>query len=146
MMNILFLDDSPSRHDFVCKKKHNEHTNKTHRLHVNQTCVHETCTIFHAYKISDAIECFEKDTDIYFDLVCLDHDLFIPSEKLGLAIHKCEVGTDMAKYMADNYDKLEDRIGKIIIHSWNAPGAKNMEAILRDAGYTDILRSPFSVA
>lgn len=130
MMNLLFLDDSHSRHDFVCKKKHT--------FHIAQRCQHETCEVFHAYKVSDIIDYFEKNTNRYFDLVCLDHDLSRNDPN--------NIGTAAAKYMADNYDKLSDRIGKIIIHSWNPPGAKNMEAILRDGGYTDIFVAPFSVA
>ena len=139
-MNILFLDDSPSRHDFVCKKKH--------VFPIADRCKHEGYEIFHAYKTVDIIDYFEKNTTRYFDFVYLDHDLAIPKDASGLIISNCacEVGTTIAKYMADNYDKLAARIGKIIIHSWNAAGAKNMEAILRDAGYTDILISPFSCA
>ena len=130
-MNILFLDDSHSRHDFVCKKEH---------LHKKASiCDHGKYKIFHAYTISEIIELFEQYYQgTYFDFVYLDHDLSITDPR--------RVGTIVAKYMADNYDKLSIRIGKIIIHSWNSAGAKNMEAILRGAGYKDILVSPFSVA
>jgi len=130
MMNILFLDDSPSRHDFVCKKEH------THRNAA--ICEYEKYKIFHAYTIPEIVELFEHHVDKYFDFVYLDHDLSMTDSR--------RVGTIVAKYMADNYNGLSRRIGKIIIHSWNAPGAKNMEAILKDAGYTDILISPFSCA
>lgn len=143
-MNILFLDDSHSRHDFMCKKEH--------VFHRFQRCTHGAYEIFHAYKVIDIIAFLEED--IYFDFVYLDHDLGSVEERTNNKSNYIYVpkedsentGIVAATYLANDFNDYKNKIGKIIIHSWNAPGAKNMEAILRDGGYTDILISPFSCA
>lgn len=131
-MNVLFLDDSHTRHDFVCKKAHDTHETRS--------CLDNGYLVYHVYRVSEFINALKtlfKDA-FYFDIVCLDHDLSRDDPT--------NIGTVAAKYLADNYGKYQNMIGKIIIHSWNPAGAKNMEAILRDGGYRDILVSPFSVA
>jgi CheY-like chemotaxis protein len=88
--------------------------------------------IDHVYTANECIEALKR-TDKY-DLVHLDHDLgdFGPYSD-----EKEHTGVDVCRWMAGTDGLTEDkRPDMIIVHSWNATGAKRMIDILRDAGFT----------
>jgi hypothetical protein len=64
-----------------------------------------------------------------YDAVFLDHDLrgqeMVPSEG------EEETGYTVAKWMAEH----RPAVGLVVVHSMNPPGAANMAAVLRPAGY-----------
>lgn len=71
-----------------------------------------------------------------WDVVCLDHDLggefFVDSGRE-------DTGAGVARWIAEN----KPSIGRIIIHSHNPDGAKNMEATLARVGY-NVVCIPFA--
>ena len=63
-----------------------------------------------------------------FDVIMLDHDL--DEDNMG-----CNgEGIDVAKFSAKEWHNYKEK-PRIIIHSANPPGAANMEAILKSAGF-----------
>jgi len=79
-------------------------------------------TIHITKDVKVAIELLKKNS---YSLIFLDHDLGGVFEVSGP-----NTGYEIAKYIADN-----DIKGKIIIHSYNTVGAKNMMALLPKAIY-----------
>lgn len=138
-MKILIVDDNPERHEGFVKI-----FNKDHEL-------------VHAWTYSQSIEYMTSNK---FDFVCLDHDLgdyLVPKEsrvevnsrnfKLTFSPdYYCDTmygferkfydGRDIAKWMIKN---LKDPPQKILIHSWNESGAKEMHAILSEFKETEIV-------
>lgn len=66
-----------------------------------------------------------------FDAAFLDHDLGDPDGD----------GRTVAMELAKMSTDVQPR--RIVIQSWNFKGARDMENILRDAGYSFIVVSPF---
>ena len=117
-MNILFLDDSFTRHDFFCKKKHDKDIRwKPH------TCKNEICRVVHVYTATQAIQQIEKQD---FDIISLDHDLTIldAEENNGFVV---------VQYLVANFSV--DEIGSIFLHSWNKEKRKVMYGILSASGF-----------
>jgi hypothetical protein len=113
---ILFLDDSEERiNRFKAKFVHDY-------ISISRTA-------------SEAISLLEKNS---FDILFLDHDLggkiYCPSDEVS--------GYAVAEYVATkmNKNKLPS---KIVIHSYNPSGAKNMLAILHKNGIQAIYE-PFN--
>ncbi len=104
-MNILFLDDNPTR------TKH------------FRSCVPSARTTETA---QECIEAFAREED--WDIVFLDHDLggevFVESERE-------ETGMGVVRWMADNQPKVK----RVVVHSMNPIAAREMVAKLSDAGY-----------
>jgi hypothetical protein len=129
-MRLLILDDDPSRHAHFAKK-FAEHE----RVH---------CFTFDE---------FEREL-LYgerFHATLLDHDLAdfgTPSVIEGCSVYGSQesqelTGTDAALLMANRL-LPEKRPDQVVIHSWNIPGAARMAAILRDAGFENVVVQPFN--
>lgn len=103
-MRILILDDDLCRHQAFNRK-----------LIGNDVKNVETS--------QDAIDALQNES---WDLVCLDHDLggkvYVQSGK--------NTGYEVAQWLFDNPEKQPERI---IIHSYNPVGAKNMKSLLEKA-------------
>jgi CheY-like chemotaxis protein len=106
MSTFLFLDDDQNRHDAFRKMVPNGHQ-----------------TVY-VYTAEDAISELAKEA---FDVVFLDHDLggktFVPSDGPE------PTGYTVAKWIQDNQDRV--KIGQIIVHSFNQPGAQNIACAIR---------------
>lgn len=116
-MLILVLDDDPNRHDSFSQhfKDHN---------------------VLHVCKAQDAIDSLNRLT---FDLVCLDHDLDICN---GLDIETTGTGHDAARFIGHHMATVPK---KILIHSWNNSGVRNMLEELEQVK-TEILVKKFSLS
>jgi len=80
---------------------------------------------------SDAKEALDLVKKHAYDLICLDHDL---SDKHYEALARGEfdvegTGYEVAKAIAGSLNKDK----KILVHSWNTVGAKNIKAVLPQA-------------
>jgi len=107
---LLFLDDEEYRHD-----QFREKYGRRGRF-----------SLFHAHTAKEAIAYLER---YKFAVIFLDHDL-------GGQVYVASsdgTGYEVAKWLSERYSKHQG--SKIIIHSWNQIGAKNMHSILRQAGY-----------
>jgi len=102
-MKILILEDEPIRITWFLRRLCN---------HDVKVCVDS----------EDAIECLKINK---YDLIFLDHDLggqaFVPSGP--------GTGYEVAQFIATN----ENKNAKIVVHSHNYPGARNMCSVLPDA-------------
>lgn len=88
--------------------------------------------VWHAYSAKDAIQRLRNVAR--FNCAFLDHDL-----ERGDA----EDGWVVAEYIALHMDRGQQPLN-VVIHSWNHNGARNMENILRDHGYTNVKCVQFS--
>lgn len=87
-----------------------------------------------------------------FDIMYLDHDLNDYDVESKIYDHSGTIygsfgsreltGYDFVKYLVMVVPK-EKHPRKIIIHSWNEDGAKDMERHLLDNGFLDVKRLPF---
>jgi hypothetical protein len=127
MLKILFLDDSMTRHNFLCGKKHSPMLCwKVHKCH------NSVFRVTHVYTAEQAIAALQSEK---FDMVCLDHDLTInrPDLNNGLVV---------AQYIVDMPEPIESDIK---IHSWNKTKALAMYELLFAAGFSCAI-TPFWVA
>jgi len=108
-MKILFLDDMQTRHDSFSRKY-----------------VGHNITFVKTAK--DAINILKRDLN--WDLICLDHDL---GNRIFVNSNDENTGYQVAKYLED-----KNLTCKIIIHSCNPIGAKNMQRCLPNAIYRPI--------
>jgi hypothetical protein len=115
---FLFLDDTEERHK-----------------HFYKLCSHHDVVTFHAYNVRTALKLLhDPPFETPFDCAWLDHDL----EDTGT-----ETGFVVAEHIALHLDpRLWPK--NVVIHSWNADGAIAMEAVLRNHGYLNVKRLPFS--
>ena len=78
--------------------------------------------------VKTASEAIQKLSEESWEVVSLDHDLggdtYVPSGP--------GTGYEVAKWLAEHRDRKPSRI---IIHSFNAPGSKNMKSVLPEAFY-----------
>lgn len=112
---ILVLDDDETRHDIF-----------SDALTGN--------IVTHVWTVDDA--CHELEAQDKFDLVYLDHDLNDHGVRSTMASTYGEVeltGYDVALFIARRLDEAK-RPNKVIVHSWNPPGARMMVACLREVG------------
>lgn len=129
-MRILFFDDSVSRHDFFCLKKHERH-------HCVQTCQHgPEYTVDHVYTAAQALVLLRKHT---YDVIQLDHDMFLSKDA-----SPDNNGMTVARFLA-NQEGIDFHGPVIQIHSWNVEESEVMYALLRSAGW-DVHLAPFPVA
>lgn len=115
MKRFLFLDDTDARHK-----------------RFDSICEHLDVEVWHAYTVQDAIK--RLDNIARFDCAFLDHDLEEREEWNGWVV---------AKYIALHMDSEHQPLN-VVIHSWNPDGALDMEKILRENGYSNVKRVPFS--
>ena len=126
-MRILILDDDPDRHKGFAEK------------HPDDEIVH--CTHFN--QALDALR-----TAGPFDWAFLDHDLDLcqprPDEYSGGGMYGggkiAFDGHDFAFHLKKNPALCPPRI---LIHSWNPDGAKNMEAVLKHLPLKELVVRPF---
>lgn len=120
-----------------------------------QICIEAPARVLVVEDFQDRVDCLVRDgiikteftharnalqaldfLDERWDVIFLDHDL----ETYIQDPYKREInGTDIARYMAT----LDWRPSRVIIHSMNPTGAKNMEQILEDADFS-VLRIPIT--
>lgn len=81
-----------------------------------------------ATNAQEAIDILAKD--LGFELFFLDHDL---GDRIFVSTADENTGSRVAKFLSDKEIK-----GRIIIHSWNPVGAKNMKSYLPSAEYIPI--------
>ena len=105
-MKIFILDDMQERHD-ACRKKFPD------------------AEIISTYDAKGAIAILSAN--LSYDLIALDHDL---GGKIFISTSEENSGSTVAKFLADKDIKC-----KIIIHSLNYWGAKNMMSYLPKAEY-----------
>lgn len=105
-MKIFVLDDSGERQNVF--------------LHF----LSEGNQVFTAYSQQEAIKVLKKEKE--FDIIFLDHDL---GGGIYMESHEDNTGWWVAKYIAENGIKSK----RIIIHTLNYPGAKNMQCLLPTA-------------
>lgn len=121
-MRILVLDDMLDRHkQFYTLHKSNKHI------------------VIHTYRYEDCIMEL-KSTPDSFDLIFLDHDLSTSSIMCDPDECTEKTGSDVAKWIASNLDTKT--CGKIVCHSLNPAGRRNMVGILDKAGFS-VLSIPF---
>ena len=118
-MKVLFVDDQIQRHDTFRRKVDLIHT------------------IIPAFTYEQACNALREHR---FDEAWLDHDLqdYMYFEDGRTREY---TGADIARYIATELDKAKIP-KKVVVHSFNAPGAANMAAILKEAGVPVELR-PF---
>jgi CheY-like chemotaxis protein len=118
MLRILFLDDNSARHKTFEKKVGNGHL------------------VTYVWSAIEAQNVMISEPR--FDVFSLDHDL--GGEEM-VDINKENTGSAVARFIVNELpqDKYPE---KIIIHSMNPIGAKNMETILVNAGF-NAARFPF---
>jgi CheY-like chemotaxis protein len=114
MKKFLFLDDTKDRHD-----------------HFDSVCAGLGVEVWHVWNAIQAIRMLEGRK---FDCVFLDHDLEDTGRDTGFVV---------AEFIA-LHCLFDSRPTQVVIHSWNCDGAKAMETILRDNGFTNVSRVPFS--
>lgn len=125
-MRILILDDDDMRHNYFRRELAN----------------HE---VVHAHTYDEA--CDALSSQDRFDTVFLDHDLNFEQYR---SVQKCDDGyeveldgKDAAHYLVGRVPQ-EKRPGQIVVHSWNETGAREMVAILKDGGFTNVVRWVFN--
>jgi CheY-like chemotaxis protein len=122
-MRILFLDDMKERwwefNDIVSKLR-------------ARGDLKEVVAADWAMSAQMAITLMEER---HYDLIFLDHDLEQSHYGGNMDDPTTEDGRKVARWMAENLRTGGDR-PFIHIHSWNYSGAKEMAAILRDAGHS----------
>lgn len=129
-MRILVLDDDENRHDYFAREL------ALLGQEVVHTWTYDQCV--------DALTNQDR-----FDVVFLDHDLNdhgVKSVMVGGSLYggiQELDGRDVAYYMAQRLDK-DKRPGQVVVHSWNPDGAREMVQILRDDGYTNVVRWEFN--
>ena len=115
---FLFLDDTEERH-----------------RHFYNLCYQLSVITFHAYNVRQALHLlYEPPFGRPFDCVRLDHDLEETGAETGLVVAK-NIATHLP---VDMWPK------NVVIRSWNINGALAMEAVLRNHGYQNVKREPFS--
>ena len=115
-MNILFLDDDRYRHEMFVEDVSQHPENKQIFL-----------TLAHSYAEFVQVTSVIKTWDIIF----LDHDLGVEDQMcIPHVTNRFPTGSDVARYMVENNIKAK----KIIIHSYNYEGARNMMGIFKDHG------------
>lgn len=115
MKRFLFLDDTKARHE-----------------RFDRICETLDVEVWHAYTVKDAIT--RLNNIARFDCAFLDHDLEERDEWNGWVV---------AKYIALHMPSHLQPLG-VVIHSCNPDGALDMERILKENGYTNVRRVPFS--
>lgn len=115
MKKFLFLDDTPERHE-----------------HFDKLCQNLDVEVWHAWNVRQAIDRLRK---VRFDTVWLDHDLEDTDRD--------NTGFVVAKFIAIHLG-VDRQPENVIIHSWNPDGAQDMANILRDNGFRNVKRIPFS--
>lgn len=123
-MRILVLDDDDIRHQAFARRFINH-------------------SVVHAMTVDEACDALNKEK---FDLVHLDHDLNDHGHRSVAASMYGQVeltGFDVARFIARDLT-IDNRPDRVVIHSWNPPGAKMMAEILRDADIS-VSYEPFSV-
>lgn len=121
-MRVLYLDDDDHRH-FIAGIQFQGHE------------------VTHVRNVEEAIKALDNDPT--YDLVQLDHDLADKDyHEIKAGVYGELTGVDVAVHIARNMDraKLPTRV---VVHSWNPPGAKMMCEILRDAGIS-VVYQPFN--
>ena len=110
-MKLLILDDDWNRHETFDKK-------------------FAGYSIRHTETAADTIAYLDIST---YDFIFLDHDLG------GEAYVQSGAGTgyEVAQYLAKTVDRHKG--STIIVHTWNTAGARNMQSILEQAGYTVVV-------
>lgn len=112
---FLFLDDTAARHE-----------------RFDEICQSLNVEIWHVRTTEQAIRLLKKQK---FDCVFLDHDL----EETELD----DTGFVVASFIALHLDP--NKLPKsVVIHSRNPEGAERMETVLRDHGFNNVRRVPFS--
>lgn len=115
---FLFLDDTEERH-----------------RHFYNLCSQLDVITFHAYNVRRALHLLhDPPFGLPFDCVWLDHDL----EDTG-----AETGYVVAEHIALHLP-IAMWPKNVVIHSWNPEGAIAMEHILKDNGFINVKRVPFS--
>lgn len=112
---ILFLDDMETRHSGFRQ----------------MTIGH---LVDHVYTARAAIEALEKNPP--YDYVYLDHDLD-EAATMGMT-PTTETGQVVADYIADKLPR-DKRPAQIVVHSYNAVGARSMGTKLKEAGLRVLL-------
>ena len=124
---ILFLDDDRIRHDTFAKR------------FANAECVHvETFDEFERALLRGT----------RFDAISLDHDLNDFGQRSVIDMSGMYGSTERSELTGTDAAVLVSRLPEdkrpdvVVIHSWNAPGAERMRAILADAGLSVVVQ-PF---
>ncbi len=116
-MKILFFDDNPRRHQIFASNTIG-------------------ATVYHAYNISEAINCLSNRLN-EFDYIFLDYDMHDVLEHLGTVEG---TGMEVALHLIDRYKAGFQRKAKIVIHSFNTICSMDMLERLQDVGY-DVIYS-----
>lgn len=103
-MNIFILEDDPNRMK-IFRRNLIGHT------------------IFHAEHVEDGKKILSSEK---VDYIFLDHDL---GGKVYVDSSEPDTGYQMAKWIAENDIKYQ----RLIVHSLNGPGAKNIKGVIFDA-------------
>lgn len=125
MKKILFLDDDPMRHmKFRDTMARNEWD----------------VDVRYVWGVVDAIAAMKKER---FDLACFDHDLSVEDQMCDPDGTTREPnGTYLAQRMIEELTITMPT--KVLVHSYNAPGARSMIAILETAG-VEVHWKPFAL-
>jgi hypothetical protein len=96
------------------------------------------CLVHYAQTAESAIDTIKTNGLIHYDLICLDHDL---SEEDNRTYRFGKgTGTEVASYIAGQYDALKCKHLTVLIHSTNSVGSATMFNILDSANVYTIIR------
>ena len=119
---VLVLDDDITRHHEF-EKRFTEENN---------------CVLDQVFRADSCIETIKQNGLEKYDIICLDHDL--NEEDNQFYCFGKGTGTEVASYIAGQYDAKKHARIYVIIHSTNSVGAANMFNILDSCGIATILR------
>ena len=120
-LKVLFLDDNKHRH-----RRFFEMNSDLSRRHVHNA--------------GDCLTAL-RDRDTKYDIIFLDHDL--DERTNNILIDSEKDGRFVAKNMAESDIRDTYKGTTVVIHSLSTLGAKAMNDILKDAGYTKVFIHPF---
>lgn len=109
-MKILFLDDDKVRCEWILKELSGSFYNLT--------------------IVNDVKSCIQKLDNEQFDIVCLDHDL---GGKVFVDSGEEETGMEVVRWIERRDGNID--VNLFIVHSWNGPAARDMNARLNESGY-----------
>jgi len=93
--------------------------------------------VYYVGTADEAIALLKKH-EMDFDMICLDHDL---SEEDNRTIRFGKgTGTEVASFMAGNFETKRDFLTYVILHSTNSVGVNSMFNILDSVGFYVVIR------
>ena len=136
MITILFLDDSIARHAYIYSRfgqKYRRCTGQIDQYTAIDPDTQQECSVIHTFRVAQAKQILSIKI---IDVLLLDNDLVKDGGPK-------EEGREIVNFISSL--KKEHWPKKVIIHTWNEPAAKLMQAGLQELGIP-YERIPFTCA